>query len=442
MKSQVKTTKQHATYVITGNIFDFLGEPCLAKGRKNYRFLEHGALLIENGKIADYGDAKDLLKRYPSCEHKDFSHDFIMPGFIDSHIHFPQLEMVASYGESLLTWLEKYTFPIEEKYSKKAYAQIKAQFFMEQLLQHGTTSAFVYPSSHEASVEVLFRQADEKNMRLVSGLVLMDQNAPPSLLTPYEQARDLSEKLIETWHHKNRLQYALTPRFAPTSSEAQLKSIRDLKERYPDVYLQTHLAENKTEVKWVKEIFKHHPSYTDIYHHFGLIDEKAIFAHCIYLSQKEWELMAQCKGVVSHCPSSNLFLGSGLFEKNKPIQNGVPLSLGSDIGAGTSCSMLQTLQDAYKVSSLVGDPLDALTGFYLLTLGGARAIKLDSYIGNFEVGKEADFLVLDPSATDILKERSSHTSSLEELLFCFMILGDDRLIRKTYVYGQEVYSKE
>ncbi len=315
-----------------------------------------------------------------------------------------------------------------------------SRFFINELLKNGTTSALVFGTVHPESIDALFEEALEKNMRMIAGKVMMDRNAPDYLLdTPESSYRD-SKALIQKWHNRKRLQYAITPRFAPTSTREQLAVAGKLKAEFPDVYVQTHLSENKNEVEWVKSLFPEHDDYFAVYEHYGLTGDRSVFAHAIHLTEREWGAFEQTDSVIASCPTSNLFLGSGLFNLEKAEQKNIRVGLGTDIGAGTSFSQFQTLNEAYKVQQLQDKKLSAFKGLFLATLGGARSLSIDDKVGNFAVGKEADFVVLDWAATDLQKLRHQHTKSLEDKLFALMILGDERNVDATYVDGKLVYS--
>lgn len=425
-----------------GSIFHFISAPKNHEDRSCYEYYDDGLLLVEAGKITKIGLAKNLLKELPKDLHiQDYSNHIIMPGFIDTHIHYAQTEIIASYGKQLLDWLEKYVFPIEGKYGDRDHAASTARFFLEELLRNGTTSAAVYSTVHEVAADVLFAEANKLNLRIITGKTMMDRNAPEYLLDNSKDAYDESKKLIEKWHGKNRLAYAITPRFAPTSTEAQLEVASSLYKEYPSCYLQTHLAENKNEIKWVLELFPWAKDYTDIYDHYDFLKEKSIFGHAVFISDREFTRLAETRAVCSWCPTSNFFLGSGLFNIKKAKDFGVRIGIGTDVGGGSSFSMLQTLCEAYKVAAIQGSTLSPLEGFYYMTLGNAKALSWAEKIGNFEVGKEADFVILDLNSTPLLKDKMARANSLEEKLFNLMILGDDRAIEATYILGDLKYSK-
>ncbi len=407
------------------------------------RYVEDGLLITQNGKIQWFGtwqEGQHQLSADTQVEH--YPEQLIIPGFIDTHIHFPQTEMVGAYGEQLLEWLNTYTFPTEIQFKDADYSAKIAQFFIQELLKNGTTTALVFCTVHSESVNALFEATTAQNMRLIAGKVLMDRHAPEALMDTADTAYSESKALIEKWHGNGRNLYAITPRFAPTSTSEQLEKAGQLKAEYPDVYVHTHLSENKNEVAWVKELFPERQGYLDVYDHYGLTGSKSVFAHCVHLEEEEWQCMHKTDSAIAFCPTSNLFLGSGLFPLKKAWQASVKVGLGTDIGAGTSFNQLQTLNEAYKVQQLQGDKLSAFESLYHATIGGAKALSLDDKLGNFNVGKEADFVVLDLNATALQQLRQSKTKNIEDAFFALMTMGDDRNIAATYIYGQKAYVKK
>ena len=406
------------------------------------RYLEDGVIITEQGKIRWFGtwnDAQDHLPANVDIQH--YPEQLIIPGMIDTHIHFPQTEMVGAYGEQLLSWLNTYTFPTEIQFKDKAYASEIAKFFVNELLKNGTTTALVFCTIHPESVDALFEAAAQHQMRLIAGKVMMDRHAPETLCDRADSAYVDSKALIQKWHGQGRALYAITPRFAPTSTPEQLKRAGQLKAEFPDVYVHTHLSENKDEIAWVKDLFPAQKGYLDVYHHYGLTGQRSVFAHCVHLEDAEWQCMHETDSAIAFCPTSNLFLGSGLFPLNKTWQQQVKVGLGTDVGAGTSFSLLQTVNEAYKVQQLQGDKLSAYESLYHATIGGAKALDLDDKLGNFNVGKEADFVVLNIKPTALQQLRQSRSKSLEDSLFALFTMGDDRNVEATYIYGQKAYSQ-
>lgn len=407
------------------------------------RSVEDGLLLLHEGKtvaLLPWDEGKTQLRH----EHDwlDYRGKLIVPGFVDAHIHYPQTEMIGAYGEQLLSWLENYTFPVERQYHNPDHAARMSAFFLSQLLGNGTTTALVFGTVHPQSVDALFSAAQRLNMRLIAGKVMMDRNAPDYLTESAEQSYQQTQALIARWHNRGRLGYALTPRFAPTSSPELLAVVRRLREEWPDTWLHTHLSENIDEVAWVKALWPAHEGYLDVYHHYRLTGKRSVFAHAIHLQEPEWECLHSTDSAVAFCPTSNLFLGSGLFRLQTCRQKRVRMGIGTDIGAGTTFNMLQTLGEAYKVAQLQSYKLCASDAFYHATLGGAHALDLDDRIGNFMPGKEADFVVLDPAVTPLQKLRFANSRDIYEQLFLLMTLGDDRNIWQTWVDGRCVWRRD
>ena len=432
-----------ATTAVRGRFLDI--QNTVAQAREIHdqvRYVEDGLLLSENGIIQWFGpwdEGQRLIPEQVQVQH--YPDQLIVPGFIDTHIHFPQTEMIGAYGEQLLEWLNTYTFPTEMQFSDPAYAQKIAAFFVQELLKNGTTTALVFCTVHPQSVDALFAAAEQHQMRLIAGKVMMDRHAPDALCDTADSAYSDSKALIEKWHGKGRNLYAITPRFAPTSTPEQLARAGELKAEYPDVYVHTHLSENKNEIAWVKELYPEQNGYLDVYRHYGLTGSRSVFAHCVHLEEHEWDCMHQTDSAIAFCPTSNLFLGSGLFPLKKTWDKQVKVGLGTDIGAGTSFNQLQTIQEAYKVQQLQGSKLSAFEALYHATLGGAKALDLADKLGNFNLGKEADFVVLDLQPTALQQLRQSRAKGLEDSVFALMMMGDDRNIHATYIYGQRAYLK-
>jgi guanine deaminase len=315
-------------------------------------------------------------------------------------------------------------------------------FFLHQLLSNGTTTALVFGTVHKQSVDSLFSAAQQLDMRLIAGKVMMDRNAPEYLTETPEESYQHTRELIERWHQRGRLSYALTPRFAPTSSPELLDKVRQLREEFPDVWMHTHLSENPQEIAWVKALFPERAGYLDVYHHHQLTGKRSVFAHCLHLEDQEWQCLHDTDSSIAFCPTSNLFLGSGLFNIKRCWQQGVRMGIGTDVGAGTTFNLLQTLGEAYKVGQLQQYKLSACEAFYHATLGGAHALDLDDVIGNFNPGKEADFVVLDAAVSPLQKLRNANSKDIWERLFVMMTLGDDRNIAQTWVSGKPVWQRE
>ena len=416
-----------------GMLLDYSDDPTLHPDA--VRLESDGLLVVRDGKIEARGPFGALREAYADVPTETLHDKLLMPGFIDGHIHYPQTQMIAAYGEQLLEWLQMYTFPVEHAMADPRHASATAEVFVRELLRHGTTTALVLCSVHPVSVERLATVAERINMRLILGKVLMDRHAPPLLCDTPQRAYDESKMLIERWHKRARLSYAVTPRFAATSSSEQLEAAGALLKEFPDVYLHTHLAESMSEVAWVRSLFPQRENYTDVYAHHGLLTARSVFAHGIHLEPQELDLLSQQRCTIAFCPTSNLFLGSGLFPYAQVRAAGVRVAIATDVGAGTSFSLLRTLSEAYKVLQLQHQRLSVHEGLYLATLGSARALSLDSWVGNFEPGKEADFVVLDLASTPLLSFRAQHARDLDDQLFALMMLGDDRAVHSTYVHG-------
>ncbi|PCI48436.1 MAG: guanine deaminase [Alphaproteobacteria bacterium] len=428
---------------VRGSLLYFTGDPFHQDTGECMVHETDGILVIKNGLIHDVGPAVRILPTLdPAVEITSYPDCLIMPGFIDTHTHYVQMEIIASFGHQLIDWLEEYTFVAEQKFHDKAYADRVADKFCDQLLRNGTTTAAVFCTTYPGSVDALFEQAEKRNMRMIAGKVMMDRNAPAALLDTAETSYEQSRALIEKWHDRGRASYAITPRFAPTSSAAQLEAAGTLKKEYPTVHIQSHISENRAEIDWVKKLFPHCTDYLDVYDRFGLLGDRTVLAHGIHLTASERKRLSESGAALSHCPTSNLFLGSGLFDINRLLQNNAPvkLGIGTDIGAGTSFSLLQTMGEAYKISHLSGQAMTAPQAFYLATLGGAHALNMADHVGSFKKGHEADFVVLDINATDLMAHRATHADSIEEVLFILMIMGDDRAVRATYIAGQPLWS--
>jgi guanine deaminase len=425
------------TRAFRASLFHCLRDPGEHEDPAASEFFNDGILIVDQGRIVGIGDAEALLGKLPDgTPVEDYSGNLIVPGLIDCHVHYPQIDIIGSYGEQLLDWLNRYAFPGEMRFVDPDYARRVATIFVDELLSNGTTTALVFGTVHPHSADAIFEAAATKGMRLIAGKVLMDTNCPEELRDDAASAYADSRDLIERWHGKGRLGYAITPRFALTSTEAQLEAAGRLATEYPDVWIHTHLAENHDEVDTIARQFPWSESYLDVYDHFGLLRERSVFAHCLHLQDSECHLMAAKGGAAAHCPTSNMFLGSGLFDLRRLRTESIRVGLGTDVGGGTSLSMLKTMREAYKVLHLQQQPLPPGRAMYLATLGAAEALYLDDRIGNFDIGKEADFIVLDPRATAISAHRTAETDSIAELLFAMIVLGDDRHIAATYLEGR------
>lgn len=439
---------QSALKAFRCSFLDFIEDPFYNPETESVRYVADGLLVVENGNIKELGTYLSLKQRYAEIPITSYPGMLIVPGFIDTHIHFPQTEAIAAYGEQLLEWLSQYIFPTERKFKEKAYAQKVAAIFLDELLRNGTTTALVFAAVYPECVDAFFEEAERRNLRMIAGKVMMDRNAPDFILDTAETSYLESKQLIQKWHKKGRLLYAVTPRFAITSTDEQLSLAGKLLTEFPDVYLHTHLSENVNEVAWVKELFPNCTGYLDVYDRAGLVRDRSVFAHGVQLTDAEFQRLSEAQSAIAFCPTSNLFLGSGLFriEQAKSVEHPVKVGLGTDVGAGTSFSILQTTNAAYKVAQLRQQKLSGFQALFLATLGGARALSLEDKIGNFEVGKEADFIVLNLRATPLMAFRNPDATAttlaeLAEKVFTLAILGDDRAVRATYIAGELAYEQ-
>ncbi len=419
--------------VYRSRVFTPLRDPFAHGLDDSYRWFDDGHVAVDaDGRIVSVGDFANA----PQGEVVDLTGRLITPGFIDTHLHAPQLEMIGSYGGHLLEWLNRYTFPTERKFEDPAYARRVAAAFYDELLRNGTLAALVFSTVHATATEIFFEEAERRGFRGIIGKTMMDRNAPEYLLDASpQQSYDESRALLVKWHGRGLLRYAITPRFAPTSSPEQLELAGQLKREFPDAWVHTHISENRNEVRWVQELFPE-AEYADVYDRYGLLSERTVLAHGVWLTAEELDLLSRRGARISHCPNSNLFLGSGLFPLYRVLDAGVIVGLGSDIGAGTTPSLFNAMADAYKVQQVQGVSLSPFHLWYLATLGGARALTLDEETGSLEPGKSADFLVLDLHATSLLTLRTARATSPEDLLAGLIFMGDDRAVERSFVAGK------
>ncbi len=425
---------------LRGDLLDFTADPGLEDtSGPGARFRADHWLLVEDGAVAGVQPAAQPLPG--EWERHDFSGKLLLPGFIDTHVHSGQLDVIGAYGSALLDWLETHTFPAEARMADAAHARQVSALFLDALLATGTTTAAVFPTVHGVSVDALFEAARARGMRLIAGKVLMDRHAPEALRDDVVQAEAECRALIERWHGQGRLAYAVTPRFAPTSSDAQLAMAGRLLASHPGLYMQTHVAENRDEVRWVAELFPQARSYLDVYAQHGLLNERAIFAHGIWLDDADRAALQAAGAQIAHCPSSNLFLGSGLFDWQAAATAGVQVSFGCDVGGGTSLSMLRTMADAYKVQAMAGRRVTAWKCLHAATLGAAQALQLAHEIGSFALGTLADVAVWDWAVGPVAERRHQVARDLHDRLFAWMTLADERNLVATYVAGQRRYER-
>lgn len=426
------------TRVIRGQTLTFGATP------HDWRHEQKGAVVAgDDGSILWAGPAALLPQTFRAAAVDDYGDCIVMPGLIDAHIHFPQYRMLAAPGKDLLDWLSRFTFPEESRYADAAYAARAAEIFLDRLAQHGTTSALAFCSVHKSCAEALFAAAARRDMALVTGKTMMDRNAIPAVQDDPETGARESEELYRRWHGKGRLRYAVTPRFAVTSTQAQLKVSGELLASLDGALMQTHLSESPGEIAMVKHLFPEAADYTDVYDRCGLLGPRSLFAHGIHLSERECARLSESGSTVIHCATSNTFLGSGLMRMQhlRKAERPVPVAVGTDVGGGTSYSMLATLGETYKVQMLAGYKPSAFELFHLATKGNAERLHLGHEVGSLEVGKWADLAVLDPRATPVLASRQEVSQSLEDVLFSLAILGDDRAVRATYIAGRKVHER-
>jgi guanine deaminase len=429
--------------LLRGRLLSFHRRPESLEDRASYLYEEDGGLLIEDGVIAAIGDYQTVKTDAPDdAQEIDHRPHLILPGFIDTHVHFPQMQVIGSYAANLLEWLNTYTFPEECKFVEKAHAERIATHLFDELIRHGTTTAAAYCSVHKVSADAFFAESLKRGTLMIGGKVMMDRNAPQGLLDTPEMGYDETRAVIAEWHGKGRNHVAITPRFAITSTPAQMEAAATLAREFPDLHIQTHLSENLEEIRYTCSLFPEAEDYTDIYARYGLMREKALFGHCIHLSDREADAMSEAGAVAVHCPTSNLFLGSGLMPLKKLISRDKPVtvSVATDIGGGSSYSMLRTMDEAYKIQQLLGERLNPLESYWLMTRGNAEAVKLADQIGSLDPGTDADLVVLSARATPAMALKMEVVSSLAEELFLMQTLGDDRVIAETYVAGKPMKS--
>jgi guanine deaminase len=422
----------HERVALRGDLLDFVAAPARdTADSPAVRFRPDHWLLIERGRIVGAQPAAPD----ETWQRVDHAGRLILPGFVDTHVHSPQLDVIGSWGTQLLDWLETYTFPSEQRFADPGQAQQGSAAFLDALLAHGTTSAAVFPTVHKGSVDALFDAAQARGMRVIAGKVLMDRHAPPALSDDVDGAERDCEDLIARWHGQGRLAYAVTPRFAPTSSDAQLAMAGRLLARHPGLYMQTHVAENPAEVRWAAELFPAARSYLDVYERCGLLNDRAVLAHAIWIDDADRARLHERGATVAHSPTSNLFLGSGLFGWAAAEDAGVNIALASDVGGGTSLSMIRTMAAAYQVQALAGTKLSGWALLHAATRGAAQALRLGDEIGSLEAGRIADLCVWDWASSPVASRRQQVARSLHEKVFAWIMLGDERNLLEAWVAG-------
>lgn len=442
---QSNINKDKGLRAIRGAALSYTKDPFQNPVDECFVYESDAMIVMRDGVISAFGAAAEVSSSLPegtSVTH--YENCLIMPGFIDCHVHYPQTEIIGVYGKHLLDWLNKYTFVAEQNFKNSDHARHTAKVFLRESLRCGTTTSSVFCTVDATSVDAFFAESELLNMRNIAGKVLMDRHAPAELLDTPQQGYDQTQALIDRWHGRGRSLYSVTPRFAPTSSDEQMEMTGAVWQANPGTYLQSHVSENVNEIAWVKELFPQQKNYVDVYAHFNQLGERSILGHGVHMSEDEFQVLHDTGTAIAHCPTSNLFLGSGLFDIETAVDKRRPVRVGlaTDLGAGTNFSQLVTMSEAYKVAQLNGYALSAHHAYYLATRGAAHALYLDDKIGSIEVGKEADLTVLDLKATPVLGYRIKHTNTLDEVLFVLMTLGDDRTSCATYVAGERVYSRE
>jgi guanine deaminase len=431
------------TKLLRGRLLTFLSEPQSIEDHASYAYKPDGGLVIRDGKIVTAGDFASVSKDAgPDAEIIDHRPHLILPGFIDTHAHFPQMQVIASYGTELLEWLNRYTFPEETRFADLQHGRRIARLFLDELIRQGTTTVAAYCSVHKESADAFFAEAGSRDMLVIGGKVMMDRNAPDALTDTPQSSYDDTRALIERWHGRARGHYAITPRFAITSTPEQMEMAKALAAEHPDLHIQTHLSENHDEIAYTAELYPWAKDYTDIYEHYGLAGPKTLFGHAIHLSEREADALSDAGSIAVFCPTSNLFLGSGLFDylryrrREKPLR----ISTATDVGGGTNYSMLRTMDEGYKVIALNGEKLNPFASFWQITRGNAQALSLVDRIGTLEAGTDADLVVLDANATPAMRLRMERVETLAEELFLLQTLGDDRAVREVYIAGKKAKS--
>jgi guanine deaminase len=438
-------TAKAAPSAMRGPALTYADDPFLVGIEAAMRYEPDAIVAMADGKITHFGPASEVRPKLPPgmSIRENGKDTLMMAGFIDCHVHYPQTQIIGAFGKQLIDWLNKYTFVAEQQFADKDHAREVAKVFLKECLRAGTTTASVYCTVYPQSVDAFFEEAEALDMRMIAGKVLMDRNAPDALTDTPKRGYDESKALIAKWHGRGRQLYCVTPRFAPTSTPAQMEMTGALWTEHPGTYLQSHVSENRGEVAWVKELYPERKGYLDVYDHYKQLGPRSIYGHGIWLTEEELRRCHETGAAIAHCPTSNEFLGSGLFnvENAKKAERPVRVGLATDLGAGTSFSILQTLNEAYKVAQLNGNPLSAGHAFYLATRGTAHALYLDDKIGSIAPGMEADVIVLDLKSTPIIEYRMRYCRDLEEALFIQMTMGDDRAVLATYIAGALAYSR-
>ena len=424
--------------LLLGQTLGFSGNPLTGDWQDSIQFNSAGGVLIANGRIVAIGDGVDLIAAHPLAKVTDYGDALITAGFVDAHMHYPQTGMIASWGKQLIDWLNTYTFPEESRFGDKAYADDVAGRTLDLALAHGTTTLTSFCTIHPQSVDAFFEAAAARNMAVIAGKTCMDRNAPDTLRDDAKSAYDDSKALLQKWHGQGRATYAITPRFSPTSTPDQLAALGALWAEYPECLMQTHLSEQLPEIAWVQELFPDARDYLDTYEAFGLLGERGLYGHAIHLKDREIAKLAEVGAAVVHCPTSNTFIGSGLFDLMGLAKATVSVGLATDTGGGSSFSMLRTMAAAYEIGQLRGTALHPAQLMWLATEGSAEALKMSGEIGHLGTGAVADITVLDLASTPAIAQRSARATDIWDALFPTIMMGDDRAIKDVWIAGQRV----
>jgi len=421
--------------ILTGQVLQFVANPFEGPAAEAVKVLTDGAILIENGKIIAVGRADEIRAKFPEAQITNYGDHLICAGFVDAHVHYPQTAIIASWGKRLIDWLNTYTFPEEMRFGNAAFARETADRYLDLTRAHGTTTVTSFCTIHPESVDALFEAAEVRDQRIVAGKTCMDRNAPDGLRDTVKSAYDDSKALLEKWHGRGRASYAITPRFSPTSTPDQLSALGALWGEHPEVLMQTHLSEQVDEVAWVQDLFPNSRDYLDTYEAHGLLREGGLYGHAIHLTDRERARLREMDAGLIHCPTSNTFIGSGLFDMAGLMAEGQRVGLATDTGGGSSFSMLRTMAAAYEVGQLRGTPLHPAQLMWLATQGSARALRMEDKIGNIVEGMEADLVVLDLASTPAISQRSTRASDIWEAIFPTIMMGDDRAVVATWING-------
>ena len=421
--------------IITGHVLYFVADPFNGTPQDAAKIIQDGAVYVHEGKIHDFGPRADIIQRFPTAPVQDYRDHLIMAGFVDAHVHYPQTAMIASWGKRLIDWLNTYTFPEESKFIDAAYADTIANRYLDLALAHGTTTVASFCTIHPESVDAIFTAASARNMCVVAGKTCMDRNAPDTLRDTAQAAYDQSKALLEKWHGQGRNRYAITPRFSPTSTPEQLRALGALWAEHPDVLMQTHLSEQVDEIEWVKGLFPQARDYLDTYEAFGLLGANGLYGHAIHLEPREIDRLRDVDAAVVHCPTSNTFIGSGLFDARGVIRHGIRTGLATDTGGGSSFSMLHTMAAAYEIGQLRGTALHAAELLWMGTCGSAKALRLDGEIGNIAKGHIADLVAINLASTPAISQRHTKAFDIWDAVFATIMMGDDRAIAQVWVAG-------